>query len=377
MSEIPALHVHNTDLELYLRCRRRWRFQSNMEGCLGLEQEGRVSALWLGTGIHHALSIYYHPDTWMTKDLVLAFERWVDEWMGEHAEEVEDWDKEQHDRLAEDRVLGIGMLANYPQWSREADRGLYPVATEQEFSVPLRRPDGTPLVVDIAGLGPRRIVIEGRRDAVVGDDETKSLWLVEDKTYKDFDERKLFNDLQVGTYLWSGLEQYGDRLKGCIYNVLKKRVPVVPSISYAGTPRAQVSYAKETIANTTEALYRAQIERLGHDPRRYAEQLEDLRQRGTSNFWVRVKTDRNPREVREIGDRITVIAIEMCMLLGTDITSPRCYPNPDSIRCPSCAFRDPCEAMSRGDDWRMILEEGYRVRVSTDIAPADAPAVAS
>jgi hypothetical protein len=54
-----------------------------------------------------------------------------------------------------------------------------------------------------------------------------------------------------------------------------------------------------------------------------------------------------------------------------DMTDPavRIYPNASWENCSSCAYRQPCLAITQGVDENAILEASYRKRVSEDFEP--------
>lgn len=380
---LPPLRVHNHDFVSWKGCRRRHKFGSNMPGSLGLEPTRRNSAFWIGTGVHLALQKRYAPveeavkKGWRDETLKAlkftdagAYKEYADQWKTENWESIENLGPEEKGILESDILLGQGMLALYDQFARETDK-FEPVATEQEFSLPLRAPDGTDMWV--RGKLPsgqpykRKVFVEGKMDGVVRD-ARGLLWFLEHKTYKWVDARKLQNDHQVGIYMWAARRIYGREMAGCIYNVLKKKTAVMPPVVYKGKPNEGISRAKTTLDSTTLELYEAALERGGYAKEFYNYELNYLKEAGWSNFFERHVIHRNPREIDEVGLRMYEEVRDMERTLDLPVDDLRNFPNPDPMRCPWCAFRDPCLAMSSGADWRSLIEdeEQYQKRGSMD-----------
>ena len=119
-------------------------------------------------------------------------------------------------------------------------------------------------------------------------------------------------DEQCGFYLW-GLRQLIDRGEapvdlqeafdeygypaGVIYNVLRKKLPVVPKQLKDG------STSRDKAIDTTEEVYRQTLIERGQDPADYTEILDLLREKGNT-FFVRQSVYRNAAELKEIGQRI-------------------------------------------------------------------------
>lgn len=206
--------------------------------------------------------------------------------------------------IREKTALLKDVAANYVPWAREADAGLQVITRQLQAEVPVVAPSGRSSTKYQYRFKPDGLVIfEGE------------LWVWEDKCWKTIDRpsiKMLQMDEQCGMYLW-GLRQLIDRGEapreiaeavceyggpvGVIYNVLRKKLPVVPALLKAG------GTSKDKAIDTTEEVYRAALAERGQDPTDYAEVLDLLREKGNT-FFVRQPVYRNITELEEIGERI-------------------------------------------------------------------------
>jgi hypothetical protein len=365
---------------------------------MGLEPLSWQKDLWLGTGAHYALEHWYRSGKDYAENSPMSsahvtpaewFKQWRDEWEAKPGviEARSLWSEDDRAEYQHYCNLGNSFLTQYLRYAADVDKrediGFDIVETEVKFSTPILNPQGSPVYVErlCAGSrtqdnGPRMCpdhgvygdhhillpaVYEGRFDGIVRD-RLGRYWILEHKTFKTYDERKMFNDDQSGSYLWAARRIYGYQFAGILYNVLLKKIPVIPPKVYVGTKKERLSTdMRGVLRMTTPYLYRQAIADNGYAESDYAEQLALLDEWGWSNFFKRTYVERNPNEITEVGLRIFYETIEM--------SSPDTmfYPNPDGMRCPWCSFRIPCMAMSSGDDWREILTENYKHRESTDV----------
>lgn len=206
--------------------------------------------------------------------------------------------------IRERTALLKDVAANYVPWAREADAGLQVVTRQLQADVPVVAPSGRSSTKYQYRFKPDGLVAFGGE-----------LWVWEDKAWKVIDRaslKLLSIDEQCGMYLW-GLRQLIDRGEapqevmeafgeygypvGVIYNVLRKKLPVVPALLKAG------GTSKDKAIDTTEEVYRATLAERGQDPAEYAEALDLLREKGNT-FFVRQPVYRNISELAEIGERI-------------------------------------------------------------------------
>jgi hypothetical protein len=360
--ETPLMYrVHTSDRAAFKTCRRRWIFSANTYGNMGLEPKSRYAPFWIGTGFHKALEYYYRDGRVPAE----VWDEYVAEWETQNVDLMEGWDDVEQLDYETDKLLGNAMLRHYAEYAKDVD-DFEVVETEVNFSVPVRRPNGEELYVlrqftDLRTGEPRRermpAVYEGRLDGIVRD-KYGLLWILEHKTARSYDERKLLNDEQVGSYIWACRYLYGYQIAGVLYNVAMKKVPVYPGLLANGKA---LSKDRKLLNSTTSRLYREELDRQGFDHEPYADFLTELDEKGWDAFFHRKQVKRNPTEITEIGLRIYYEVKEMTR------SNMVPYPSPSPMNCPNCLFLQPCLAMGEGGDWRAVLDENYRKRASNAV----------
>ena len=250
--------------------------------------------------------------------------------------------------IREKTALLKDVAANYVPWAREADAGLEVVTRQLQADVPVVAPSGRSSTKYQYRFKPDGLVVSGGE-----------LWVWEDKCWKTIDRaslKMLQMDEQCGMYLW-GLRQLIDRGEapksvmdafgeygypaGVIYNVLRKKLPVVPALLKNGTT------SKDKATDTTAEVYRQTLIERGQDPEGYADMLTMLEEKGNT-FFVRQPVYRNASELAEIGNRI----YQATRLLAEGHTF-KCVDR----TCSQCQFWPLC--LEYSDD---LLLHAYRVR---------------
>lgn len=173
------------------------------------------------------------------------------------------------------RAKGRAMLAGYAvRWTGTAHEV---VAVEYEFCVPLVNPD--------TGARSRTYELAGKVDGVVRIDG--ELWIVEHKTSGEDVAlgspywQKLALDTQISTYMAAVSVSLGERVVGCIYDVLRK-----PTLRpYKATPEDKRKYkadgslyAKQRLEDETAQDYEARLmQSISDDPLAYYARGEQVR----------------------------------------------------------------------------------------------------
>lgn len=236
----------------------------------------------------------------------------------------------------------------YVPWAETVDAGLQVVTRQFEAETPVLAPSGRASTRFQFRFKPDGIVVFGGE-----------LWLWEDKAWKTVDRtslQMLQMDEQCGMYLW-GLRQLLDRGEapqavtdafseygypaGVIYNVVRKKTPVVPAQLKNG------STSRDKAIDTTYDVYLSTLIERSQDPADYAETLDVLREKGNT-FFVRQAVHRNRGELDEIGARI----YQATRLIAEGHT----FKTVDRS-CAQCQFFPLC--LEYSDD---LLLHGYRVR---------------
>ena len=196
------------------------------------------------------------------------------------------------------------LAAQYVDWAKDHDPFDEIVTMQLEGRIP---------VVTTKGRASSRYDFAFKPDGLVVIDG--KLWLLENKWWKSISEqmlRALQMDEQCGMYLWGvhqliergeapgrvlqAVERYGLPV-GVYYNVVRKKLPVVPQQNKDGTT------SKRKDVDTTTEVYRQALLERGQDPAEYAEILELLEAKGDT-FHHREGIYRNEAELAEIGRRI-------------------------------------------------------------------------
>jgi len=361
---IKIFRLSTTERQEFKECRRRWDFASLSRQ--GIEPNRPAVALWFGTGIHHALEMLYQRRAEFGADPAYFGEMsdydyvqktWLD-WYDAELKRLEEsqtvlWD-EQKQALEETRDLGQKMLANYEAWSSVADykdstgfkRVLY---TEREFAVIIPDETGKPYHFTDGSGQVWEMWLVGRLDMVVEDFDGR-IWVLDHKTSKDrLDEEILILDDQMTLYLWAAQQILQKPIEGCYYNVLRKKLPVVPQVLASGK-----GLSKAKSIDTTYEVYLQAIEENGFDPADYEDILDHLANKKTG-FFERVKVRRNQHDLAMAGRMLLLEAIDM-------LNDPYIYTNPTWDCKWKCDYKDLCLAMNRNDDVAYLKDTMFRKR---------------
>lgn len=290
-----------------------------------------------GTAMHSGLQAYYEPSTWGNESLMRDNSRQAFLMSIKAVEtKVKMGPLEFETRFDEQRELGLGMLEYYHLWAPKHD-DFKPILVEQEFEV------------EIPGMPG--VVCQGRIDLIAEDEY--GYWIVDHKTTAQFgDVEWLPLDDQCSTYAWAALKQLGLRVRGVIYNELRKKVPRRPTVLRSGA----LSVAKNQ--DTTYETYIAAVREMGYRPKAYRDILLYLRD-NPKQFIRRTRVQYTRDHLENVEKRIQAEAHEM-------LNDPAIYPTPSRFNCQGCMFFAPCLAMHEGRDYQIILDEMYEKRISAN-----------
>lgn len=335
--------IHTSDRKVFKRCRRKYHLSSRLER--GLQPKKPNNILWLGTGVHHALQIYYEGKN----DLVNAFKSWAGTEKSRIKKEFGMWDDEEK-ALDEVIVGGIELLDHYQAWAHVED-DFEPFKMEVMFSLPITDPDGNQLIVEHPETGEDvPVMYEGRFDGIVKD-SMGHYWVLEHKTAKTFGDwdAKLPLDEQITSYIWAAEYLYDIPVEGVIYNGLRKKAPVIPPLLKSGKGLSQ-----NKSMDTTFEVYMHEIIRHGFDPKDYEGILNILRAKG-NKFFRREFVRRTPQEIESMKEQIFY---EACDMLQVE----HFYANPTRDCSWDCDFYNVCVMMQNKGDVEPLLEDMYEKR---------------
>jgi hypothetical protein len=359
VTEYPEKRVgiHITDSSQFRGCRLKWHWSSNLR--MGLEAIAPPRALWMGTGMHHALERYYGYQ----EDPVQAFSEWAEQSTHEIMAKWPEADPDRYSEFNQDILLMQGMLQHYQFWTKDLDTDwevvsveqafclkdfippreawLMPVGGGQEVIVQAGRPNAHPVMLHID--------LEGRGDMVVKRKSTDEYWVVEHKSAAQMRFDRLILEEQPGIYQWAMAKELGVEIQGVIFNFLRKKVPAIPEQLKAGglTQRSNI--------DTTYDVYLATIQGSGLNPKDYQDTLDRLKEKG-NKFFHREDVVRADKEQDLLMQRMRYVA--------EDMVHPNLaiYPKPDIMGCAMCSFNGPCIALADGSDWKFILESKFQHR---------------
>jgi hypothetical protein len=378
---------------------------------------GIRTALWFGSGIHYALERYYNPT--LREDPETVFRAWFRlEWEGGQVtdDEVPKYVDREPERRSDNtwRITGLrdllpspdeeafleledigcGMMKFYKEYSKENDNFTV-IATEHEFSVPVLKPDGSPLymvdkrqmpkgwepnfdagneygpLLDVKHLNPddkgysiaKQVHARGRMDMIKQDNDSGYFGIQDYKTTSRLDDdyyRHIELDEQCTTYLWAG--EIEARIHGLeytqldyiTYQAMLKKYPKPPTITSRGEPsinRQTESATAEMYAEciNSKPAWRSMYE-FKRDWQFYYEWLLEV---GDRRFIDRRDIRRNKHQKHNMGVRLYYETLDM-------LNDPIAYPNPTkNYSCLNCVFRAPCIAAEDGSDFEMMLDDGY------------------
>jgi hypothetical protein len=230
-----AYRVHTSDRLTYRRCRRLFVFSANVMGAMGLEPLSWQKDLWLGTGVHKALELWYRNDTYPAFTAAEYFKAWRDEWESKPGVVTarSEWDEDTRAQYQHYCNLGNSMLTHYLRYADETDNHV-----DQAASTSWKPKSSSPRPSSIrwdnrstwTGRAPTRTCAGIMKSFAPTTracppstkvDSTGSCatdlgryWILEHKTFKTYDERKMFNDDQSGSYSVGGAAHLRIQVRG-------------------------------------------------------------------------------------------------------------------------------------------------------------------
>ena len=356
---IKVFRLSTTERQEFKECRRKWDFSSYSRQAL--EPDRPALALWFGTGVHYVLEKFYMDEqlNYGTPEAsVFSITDCWNEWVDLEIAKVEKSQKglwpEQIQELRDSVALGEKMLLGYINWAAKEDHhGGVPfkqiLFTEEEFAVPLKSEDGAYYRFKDANEQQWELWLVGRIDLIIQDTDNR-IWVLDHKTSKDkLDKELLTLDDQMTMYIWAIQQILEVQIAGCLYNVLRKKIPSIPRVLKAG------GLSKDKSIDTTYDVYLSTIYANDLDPADYQEILSHLSEKN-SQFFERVAVKRNQHEIAMAGRMVLMEGIDM-------LNAPYIYPNPTWDCGWKCDFKQLCLATNRNDDVAYLKTTLYRTRV--------------
>lgn len=203
-----------------------------------------------------------------------------------------------------DRALGVAMLKNYVKFYTSDREDFTVFYTEKEIArrIPIPKDDPNPPAI------AKRFYVAARVDAIVWDRKLAKKFVLEHKTFETFYPGSLNLDHQfvIEAFVANGITQ--DPVEGVIYNGLRKK--------------AEGS--------------------------------------GTTKLFERHYLYINERQIK--------VALHRAYWTLRTVTDPNfvVYPEPGTLKCNMCEFKNPCAEYMRGGDYQFQLDNSYDSREESE-----------
>lgn len=213
--------------------------------------------------------------------------------------------------------------------------------SEEESRVEIAKGIEFIYVIDKIAIDP-----EGRR------------WLMDHKSHKNIPNADArFSDIQLVLYVWAWNKEHPKRpIDGVIWDYIRTKPPTIPEVLKSG----QLSQAKSI--TTDYHTYMAEISRLRLDPKPYAGFLSELKKRGTSEFFERVKLPSPPKVVIQSVVDDTRETAHQIVEYGAELTAR----NMTKDCCWDCDYFKLCQAELRGLDADFVRKTHFEERQADD-----------
>jgi hypothetical protein len=309
---------------VFKECRAKYKYQ-NIERLRTIDS--KVDALYLGTGGHAALQAHYLSLKMKEAplDLTDEFEKWV----AERQEKTGQMDRPDGDTTH----MIHNILHRYQNHYEDMDNQWEIIDVE----LMLR-----------AKIPGTSVWLGGQMDLLVK--WRGSLWVVDHKFLRAINPmitQQLELDDQMTGYIWL-LRQNGIRVRGAIYNVIRKKLPTVPELLKNG------SLTSRKDIDTDYDTYMQAIVDNDLVPEDYEEILSTLRDK-PSTFFHREVVTRNDHELAMFGKDLVYEARDMTSKSTYHYITP-------GQHCGWCQFRILCKSDREGGDTEFTKQHLYRVR---------------
>ncbi len=342
--DIRRLEIHTSDRNSFLRCRRKWDWQSISRR--GLQSKGNIPApLWFGSGFHFALEDYHGLQHFTTP--YEAFCAYADAFSKEQLPIETD----------ELLMLAKGMLEHYAVWEERRERltTLWAPTSSQEQLNPLVEYDWRLPIPGLFNVRGQQVYAAGTFDRIAHD-ESQRLWVVDYKTAASFNVAKQETDIQITNYTWAATTIFGTRFEGCIWQSHLKATPALPEPLKSGG----LSVNKQQ--RTTHALYREALAKIypgrpssEWDPK-YVEFLNHLSEQEHENADRFIRRDFVRRNEAQLLNEVRNL-----YAVATDMLDPNIsiYPHFTPDCAWDCPFQTACFATEDDADPESILTSNF------------------
>lgn len=302
--------VRVTEISSFLNCRRSWDLKYN-HSLVPIDRN--KGALWFGTGMHRVIK-EYHMGTTLLTALINVFMDYCDETPCLNDEfSVAD--------RSEATDLAIAMINSYVHYAESHD-GWEIIEVEKQYSYK---------------------GISGTIDMLVKTND--EYWIVDHKNLAKFaDTETLELDHQMTGYIWL-LRGNGIPVRGCIYNMLRKKIPAEPAVLKTG------GLSKAKNIDTTYDAYVQAVRDNELDIADYQEILEVIK---CNEFIRRERITRTDAHIESFGEQMAQILWDMQTC--SSLVDPQFYPNPTRDCIWMCSYKSICRTMQDKADHQLVID---------------------
>jgi hypothetical protein len=317
------------------RCPRQFYFGNTLD----YSTAHKNANMLLGTWGHYALALAYTGMSYEAAVQVTIdrqWELWNKYWVDPSQEQLDLFEKLEH------LVVGHGLWQS-GDTSRYADKYLDWISAEEKF--------------ELTHEGQK---ITGITDGIVRHKQTRDLYVFERKITTRAEElcESVAWDLQPRVYTWATEQLRDEQVRGVIFEIIRNCDPFKIPMLKNGLPSKAKSVGS-TYEIYFETLEKA-IEATGADRSKIADYADilDYHRKNRNPVYRRFVLDITPGQKRQAvqemlrrgaqADMVDMIEPEE---VGANLNRYDCYR--------MCPFKDICQAMDDGADWRGALDEQY------------------
>lgn len=347
VSRRPSGNVSATDIEAFLVCPQKFAFFTEERLVSKFVNENML----VGSAVHAALALYYSAAYYSAASeaaMIAEGVRYITQEIAESREKGFIFSGEES--VLQSSVSAV--LSYYYAWSAEEDYRWRIVGVEVPFSVEFWT--GCSIV--------------GVVDAIVQDEATGKLWIVDHKTTGHTSTENLLPyafSMQAYLYPWvanktklrafKGLTLVDEDprvVEGVIFNLISKSPPSVPRILKNG------SVSQDKSQRTTATLYKQVLHARGLDEKDYTEMLASLEGR---KYNERIPVAFTQGQADWFGEFLWKVLVQMKQPDSRVCAAP-------SRTCSFCDYRSLCEeGIRRNRPWRLLTLGTFLQRESHDL----------
>lgn len=338
-----TIQISISEMQTYLRCGRQWNYTSPHRE--GLRRLGLPNLdLHTGSIVHAGLAAPVFGRNPMEE-----IDRYINAEMSRIEREYKDsigtgLSFQEKASLEGSHQLAKGMVSHYfLHYGIDAVQPYKFLAAEFPFRIPCELPG-----VD------EPIFFVGTIDGLL-EDPHGGLYILENKSFsRETDVKWLKTSPQFVWYTWAMSFLLNTKIKGVLYNGLRKKLPTVPRVLKNGMLSvASIDTTVETYRATLLSHHGSDWEDSKSLKEYYGDRLRVLERRTDNPFFIRHKLTFTPQQLDECGKNAFRLVEEM-------VRAPRTFPFFQGGGCTFCPVDDLCIAFTTWGDDSYLRSRQYR-----------------